>query len=147
MATNTLSQATGSPLRAVLLGAAGGLIGGVVFGLMMGMQNMLPMVGMLIGQDNAVIGFVVHMVISAGFGAGYGLVAPRLPQGWAVVVGAGAAYGVLLWVVGALILMPLMLGMNEMVFVIGDMQIFSLIGHLVFGVLLAAAFKLLRARL
>ena len=45
-----------------------------MFGIMMGMMDMLPMAGMLVRQENAVIGFIVHMLISAIFGAIYGLV-------------------------------------------------------------------------
>lgn len=43
-------------------------------------------------------------------------------------------------VVGALVMMPLMLGMGEMVFVIGEMQWWSLVGHLIYGVITAVAF-------
>jgi len=132
--------------RSVVLGVIGGLAGGVIFGLMMAAQNMLPMVGMLIGQESAGVGFIVHLVISALIGGTYGFVAPRLPSGWGVTAGAGLVYGVIWWVLGALILMPLMLGMGEMVLQIGDAQWMSLIGHLIFGVILAAVFKLLRER-
>jgi uncharacterized membrane protein YagU involved in acid resistance len=50
-------------------------------------------------------------------------------------------YGIIWWVLGALILMPIMLGMNAMVLQIGDMQWMSLIGHIVFGVILTIAYK------
>jgi uncharacterized membrane protein YagU involved in acid resistance len=123
-------------------GILGGIAGGVVFGIMMGLMDMLPMVGMLIGQENAVVGFIVHIIISIIFGAVYGLVGSRLPEGWGINIGAGVVYGVILWVVGALVLMPLMLGMNEMVFAIGQPQIMSLIGHVIFGVILAAVYKM-----
>jgi hypothetical protein len=50
------------------------LAGRLVFGMLMGMMGMLPMVGMLIRVQNALAGFIVHMVISAFIGAVYGLV-------------------------------------------------------------------------
>lgn len=50
-------------------------------------------------------------------------------------------YGIIWWVLGALILMPIMLGMGQMVFVIEGMQIESLIGHIIFGVILTAVYK------
>lgn len=127
-------------------GALAGLVGGLVFGAMMAFMGMLPMVGMLVGQESAVIGFVVHMVISAIIGAGYGLVAPRLPAGAGTAVVFGAVYGVIWWVLGALVMMPLMLGMSEMVFVIQQAQVMSLIGHILFGVITGLAFMLLRQR-
>jgi uncharacterized membrane protein YagU involved in acid resistance len=36
--------------------------------------------------------------------------------------------------------------MNEMVFQVGDMQISSLIGHIIFGVIAAAVYQVLRTR-
>jgi uncharacterized membrane protein YagU involved in acid resistance len=121
-------------------GIAAGLVGGLVFGLMMAMMGMLPMVAMLVGSENAFVGFIAHMFISAAIGATYGLVAIRLPKGWGVTVAAGAANGVIWWVLGALVMMPLMLGMGEMVFVIGEMQWWSLVGHLIYGVITAVTF-------
>jgi len=50
-----------------------GTMGGLVFGGMMGMMGMLPMIGKMVGQPNALIGFWVHMVISAGIGASFGV--------------------------------------------------------------------------
>ncbi|MFJ6676063.1 hypothetical protein ACIQMJ_33600 [Actinosynnema sp. NPDC091369] len=43
-----------SPVRT---GALAGLAGGLVFGLLMAGVGMLPVVGMLIGIENAVVGF------------------------------------------------------------------------------------------
>lgn len=147
MATKTLPTTNAAWLRTALLGAGAGLVGGLVFGLMMASQGMLPMVGMLIGQDNATVGFIVHMVISAFIGATFGVIATRFPSGWAASIVGGGIYGVIWWVLGALILMPLMLGMSHMVLQIGDMQISSLIGHVIFGVLMGAAHRLLVERL
>jgi hypothetical protein len=47
---------------------------------------------------------------------------------------------------GALILMPAMLGMTEMIFVIGQMQWMSLMGHVIFTVIMALVFKALAER-
>ncbi|NWF70419.1 MAG: hypothetical protein HXY40_15130 [Chloroflexi bacterium] len=147
MSANVLPTNNTTLVRTALRGVVAGLAGGVVFGIIMGVQNMLPMVGMLIGQENAAIGFVVHMLISALIGATFGVIASRLPSGWAPQVIAGGVYGIVWWVLGALVLMPLLLGMSAMVFVIGDMQIMSLIGHVLFGMVMGAAFKLLAGRI
>jgi uncharacterized membrane protein YagU involved in acid resistance len=128
-------------------GILAGLVGGLAFGIMMAVMGMLPMVAMLVGSDNAVVGFLVHMLISAFIGAVYGLVAIRLPEGWGITIAAGAVNGVVWWVLGALLLMPLMLGMAEMVFAVGEMQWWSLVGHLIYGVITAVAFVQLKQRL
>ncbi len=147
MTTKSMPATNTAWVRAVLIGGGAGLVGGLVFGLMMAAQGMLPMVGMLIGQDNPTVGFIVHMVISAFIGAIFGGIAARLPSGWAASVVGGGIYGVIWWVLGALILMPLMLGMNDMVLQIGDMQISSLIGHVVFGILMGVAYRFLTERM
>jgi uncharacterized membrane protein YagU involved in acid resistance len=140
---NTATEETTSVVQK---GVLAGLAGGLVFGAMMAMQGVLPMVGMLVRVESALVGFIVHMLISAFAGAIFGVLAARLPAGWGPALGAGAVYGVIWWVVGALILMPLMLGMSEMVFQVGEMQWMSLLGHLVFGLITAAVFVLLVRR-
>ena len=42
--------------------------------------------------------------------------------------------------------MPLLLGMSQMVLVIEETQWMSLIGHIVFGIIMAAFYELIRAR-
>src|SRR3990172_664956 len=121
-------------------GAIAGLGGGLVFGILMGMMGMLPLVGMLIRVENAVVGFSVHMVISALIGAIFGLTAGRFTASWGSAVVLGIIYGVIWWVLGGLSLMPLLLGMNEMVFAIGQPQWMSLMGHLLYGIITAIIF-------
>jgi len=128
-------------------GAVAGLAGGVVFGMLMAMMGMLPMVAMLVRQESAIVGFMVHLVISAFIGGVYGIVAARLPAGWVTAVVAGMVNGVVWWVLGALILMPLGLGMAQMVFQIGADQWVSLMGHLIYGVITALVFVPLSRRM
>ena len=132
---------------AVKAGAIAGLGGGLVFGIMMGMMGMLPMVGMLVRQENAIVGFIVHMIISAFIGATFGVIAARLPSGWATAIIGGGVYGIVWWVLGALLMMPLMLGMTQMVFVIGGPQWMSLMGHVIYGVVTGILFVPLSRRL
>ncbi|MBI5823405.1 MAG: hypothetical protein HZB18_05205 [Chloroflexi bacterium] len=129
--------------RNLSLGALGGLAGGVPFGIMMAMMGMMPMIGMLIRVENATVGWFVHLVISAVVGALYGHFAPAFSQTWKSATIAGVVYGVIWWVLGALILMPAMLGMTQMIFVIGQMQWLSLMGHIVYTVIMALVFKAL----
>ena len=138
--------AAGIQTESVIQGVVGGLVGGSVFGVQMAVGGMLPMVAQMIGSQSPVVGFILHLVISAVIGAGYGVIAPRLPAGWLVTVGAGIVYGIIWWVLGALIIMPLALGMSEMVFQIGDMQWMSLIGHVIFGIITAAFYALIATR-
>jgi hypothetical protein len=141
MSASTLDQNLSlSPVKLATSGAIAGLAGGAVFGIMMGMMNMLPMVGMLVRQENAVFGFIVHMLISAVFGAIYGLIAGRFAINATNALIGGIVNGVVWWVLGALVLMPLMLGMAAMVFVIGQSQWMSLLGHLIYGLVTSFVF-------
>lgn len=144
MATTTLKQSATSSVKA---GIVAGLGGGVVFGMLMAMMGMLPMVAGLVKSDNPIVGLGVHMVISAFIGAVYGVVAPRLPSGRAAIVIGGMVYGAMWWVLGALIAMPLLLGMTQMIFVIGQPQWLSLMGHVIYGVVTALLFAPLSRRL
>ena len=78
----------------LIAGVIGGLVGGVVFGVLMQMMGMIGMVAMLVGSDAAAVGWLVHLVISAGSGASFGL----LLGGWAAnpgrAVPIGAGYGI-----------------------------------------------------
>ncbi len=117
-------------------GVAGGLVGGVVFGLMMQAWGMIPMVAQLVGSSSPAVGWVVHLLISAFFGAAFGVVLGPVVKGLISGTLLGVGYGAVLWVVGPLLLMPARLGMP--LFVVDDMALRSLVGHLVFGLVLGA---------
>ncbi|MCU0263197.1 MAG: DUF1440 domain-containing protein [Candidatus Nanopelagicales bacterium] len=117
-------------------GIVGGLAGGVVFGVMMQMMDMIPMVAMLVGSESVAVGWLVHLGISAIFGAVFGLVGSRLLGSWGAGIIGGAAYGVVMWVLGALIAMPARLDMPLLN--LNEMAWQSLMGHIVYGVILGA---------
>jgi hypothetical protein len=105
---------------------------------------MLPMVASMIGSDSAGVGFGVHMVISILIG--WGLTVPfaslLTSYGRGTLVGLG--YGALWWVLGALTIMPAVLGMP--MFSVDLPALMSLMGHLIYGVILAlVAVRVLKA--
>lgn len=124
-------------------GAAGGVVGGVAFGLLMHMMGMMPMVAMLAGSASLLVGWAVHLAISAAIGAAFGVVVPAVPVRRAILMGAG--YGAVWWVLGALLLMPARLGMP--VFTLNATAWQSLMGHLIYGALLGAGYALVLLRL
>lgn len=124
-------------------GALGGLVGGVLFGLLMQVGGMIGMVAGLVGADGAAIGWLVHLAISVALGIGFTLLPVPLQAGTGTVVAAGAAYGVAWWVLGALLAMPLVMGMP--VLQVGGMQLMSLLGHIVYGVALAGVARAVQA--
>jgi uncharacterized membrane protein YagU involved in acid resistance len=148
MSASTINRTEShSTTRLALLGAIAGIGGGIVFGMMMAMMGMLPMVGMLVGSESAAVGFIVHLAISAFIGAVYGVVIGRFPNTTQAALVGGIINGVVWWVLGALVLMPLMLGMSQMVFVIGGDQWLSLMGHIIYGLVTAFLLIPLRKRM
>ena len=75
-------------------------------------------------------------VFVLSLGVGFGLVAVRGLDTWATGIALGLGYGVVWWVLGALLIMPAQLGMP--VLGLSTMAWQSLAGHLVFGAVLGA---------
>jgi uncharacterized membrane protein YagU involved in acid resistance len=126
---------------------AGGLVGGIAFGMLMQMMDMLPMVAQLVRSDSVLVGWLVHLLNSALFGAVYAVLFGRLIATWPGAIITGLIYGVFWWVLGALLIMPAWLGANDMIFHVGTTQWQSLMGHLVYGLLLGIVYAALRPRL
>jgi uncharacterized membrane protein YagU involved in acid resistance len=124
-------------------GVVAGLAGGVVFGALMAMMGMMPMIAMLVGSSSAAVGWLVHLVISAFYGALFALIVPTT-LGVGALLGAGAVYGIVLWVIGPLLIMPAMLGMG--LFMFNATTMLSLVGHLLYGLIVAGVLVPLRRR-
>jgi uncharacterized membrane protein YagU involved in acid resistance len=99
-------------------------------------NGMLEMVGGMIGAD-ALIGFILHIIISAVIGALYtGVFMQYVDLGnplYNIAVG-GLIYGVIWWVLGGLIIMPAIAGGDLLQI---DLNSPSLFGHIMFGHALA----------
>jgi uncharacterized membrane protein YagU involved in acid resistance len=131
----------------VAAGAAAGLVAGIPLGIIMQATDVMPMVGDLISDPSTGLGWLVHLFNSALFGAIFALLFSRWISKTSRAIGLGLLYGLAWWVVGALWIMPAWLGMSEMIFEVGDDQWWSLVGHLLYGLLLGALYVLIRPRL
>mgnify|MGYP001563120901 CR=1 FL=1 len=124
-------------------GIVGGLVGGVVFGIMMVFMGTLPVIGKMVGYPNAVVGFLVHLGISAAIGGSFGLLlGPGVKTRLGGLV-AGTAYGAVWWLLGPLTLMPLFLGMGLGVNwnpAAASGMLPSLFGHVIFGAVLGLVY-------
>lgn len=131
-----------------------GLIAGVVFGLMMqmmmaptpegGRMPMLAMIGQIVGSPTIGVGWLYHLFNSAVIGAIFGWLLGGRVRNYASAFGWGAAYGFGWWILGGLILMPVFLGMPAfaplMMPPMRTVAVGSLIGHLIYGLVLGGAF-------
>jgi hypothetical protein len=143
---------------AVAVGAAAGLIAGLVFGVMMQLMTaptpdgsampMMAMVAMVVRSESLAVGWLYHLFNSAVIGALFGWLVGSRIHGYGPALAWGAAYGATWWVLGALILMPLLLGMPAfaplMMPPMIPVAVGSLIGHVGFGFILGAGFVWLR---
>jgi hypothetical protein len=130
----------------IAAGALAGIAGGVVFGLMMQfmMPPMMGMIGSLFGIP--ALGWGVHLVFSAIIGAIFGLAVGTRVTNWAAALGFGAAYGLVWWILGPLVVMPTWLGMGPQVTQALSMpNLMSLVGHVVYGVLTGVVYRSIRA--
>jgi hypothetical protein len=131
----------------VAIGAIGGILGGIVFGLMMQlmMPPMMGMIGSLIGAPN--VGWLVHLFFSAVIGAIFGLALGIRLTSWGLALGLGAAYGFVWWILGPLLIMPTWMGMGPMLAMAFETStLMSLVGHLVYGVVLGEAYRAIATR-
>jgi uncharacterized membrane protein YagU involved in acid resistance len=131
----------------VAAGAAAGLVAGIPLGIIMQATDVMPMVGDLVSDPSLGLGWLVHLFNSALFGAIFALLFSRWVARLGPALGLGLLYGIAWWILGALVIMPAWLGMNEMIFQVGANQWWSLAGHLLYGLLLGALYVLIRPML
>lgn len=144
---STTHGATATLPSRITAGVAGGLVGGIMFGILMQMTDMIGMVAMLVNSTSIAVGWLVHLFNSALFGAIFAVVFGRWINTWTGAIGLGLVYGVIWWVLGALLIMPAWLGMNDMIFKLNTTAWQSLIGHLIYGLLLGIVYAAVRPRL
>jgi uncharacterized membrane protein YagU involved in acid resistance len=128
----------------VAAGAAAGLVAGIPLGIIMQATDVMPMVADLISDPSTGLGWLVHLFNSALFGAIFAVLFSRWIARPGAAIGLGLLYGIAWWVLGALVIMPAWLGMSEMIFQIGANQWWSLLGHLLYGLLLGMLYVLIR---
>ncbi|NUQ98652.1 MAG: hypothetical protein HOY79_19560 [Streptomyces sp.] len=125
-------------------GAASGLVGGIGMGIWFSVSkpmmntSIIKMIAGLLGSDNAVAGWLIHLAIALSAGLAFGVLLGRWAQNMMPAVVLGLAYGVVWWVLGALWIMPANLGMP--VFKWNDVTKSSFGAHLLFGLLLGLAY-------
>jgi uncharacterized membrane protein YagU involved in acid resistance len=102
---------------------------------MMAMMGLLPTLATMVGSESPVVGFLVHMMISIMIGLGLTvLFGTRLLTGYLRGALVGLAYGAIWWVLGPLVIMPMMFG--GALFVVNAGALLSLMGHMIYGVIL-----------
>ena len=138
----------------IAAGALAGLAGGLLFGIMMQMMSaptpeggkmpMMAMVAMVVRSNSLAVGWLYHLFNSAVIGALFGAVLGGRVRNIGSGIGWGAVWGFVWWILGGLILMPVFLGMPAFATLqmppMRMVAMGSLIGHLIYGVVMGFAF-------
>ncbi|WNF36248.1 hypothetical protein RJD24_17635 [Bacillaceae bacterium IKA-2] len=123
------------PIRA---GIIGGIVAGIVFGMLMQMMGMIPMVASMVGSESVIVGWIIHMIISIVFGIGFGVIVKTRGSYYKAAV----IYGVVLWILGPLVIMPMMMGMGtNLPQAFTPDQLMNLMTHVFFALILAVVYK------
>lgn len=119
----------------------GGVAGGLVFGAMMAMMGMMAMIAKLVGSDSVVVGWLVHLIISAIIGLTFAWWFGGKVDSFAAGAKYGLLQGFIWWILGPLVVMPLMLGMGIQINnALATNNLLSLMGHLIYGIILGLVF-------
>jgi uncharacterized membrane protein YagU involved in acid resistance len=103
--------------------------------MMMAMMGLLPLLASMVGSESPIVGFLVHMMMSIMIGLGLTvLFGNRLLTSYGRGAVVGIVYGAIWWVLGPLMVMPMMLG--GALFAIDVAALLSLMGHMIFGAIL-----------
>jgi uncharacterized membrane protein YagU involved in acid resistance len=135
-------------------GVVAGLIAGIVFGMMMQVMNaptpeggqmpMMAMVAKVVGSTSLTVGWIYHLFNSAVIGAIFAWLFSSRAVTAGNGLGWGAVYGIVWWILGGQVLMPLALGMppfaSIMMPAMRMVAVGSLIGHVMYGLILGGLF-------
>jgi ABC-type uncharacterized transport system permease subunit len=124
-------------------GITGSLVGGLMFGVMMAMMGMLTKIAGMMGSDSAVVGFIIHMMISFIFGIVFTVFTGMTR--WNGIL-SGLVFGVVLWFLFPFILMPMMMGNSDMAFKFTTDSMMSLVGHMVYGIITGIVYSKMAKR-
>jgi uncharacterized membrane protein YagU involved in acid resistance len=131
-------------LRSLGWGAVASLVGGVFFSLVMASTGALSRIANLVGGTSPLLGFLVHLVISAPIGMSYGVLFQRESPTVGAGVVWGMLYGLVWWFLGPLTFLPIMLGGSfTWTPEAANAALPELIGHLLYGAATALVFLLL----
>lgn len=130
--------------RALVVGGLAGIVGGWAFGKWMEQANFYPLIAGLVGSTEPGVGVALHFAIAVIIGASFGLLFQRDVRGAGSCMGWGMGYGILWWFLGPFTIMPIWQGREPIWTSAQGSALFgSLVGHIIYGVLVGLVYALL----
>ena len=127
----------------VVAGAMAGIIFGMImvkWGAPMPAGRMMTLGRIVYGTPSVPAGWLFHLVLSGALGAVFGALIGTRDHGVPSGMGWGLVYGFVLWIVGGLVVMPLLAGVSAfaplVIPALRDTALVSLVGHLAYGAIL-----------
>lgn len=125
-------------MRSLKASVIGGIVAGIVFGIFMQLMGKMPMLAGMMGSQSVAVGWMIHIVISIIFGVVFGIMATNMKK----VYLFGLVYGVMIWIVGPLLIMPLMMRMGTALAVaLTPPQLMNLATHIMYALILSFVFQ------
>jgi hypothetical protein len=146
-ATQTTAR-TDSTIATWQAGTVAGIAGGVLMGIMLTVQ-MTPVIEMAIPAMYGLAGWVAHLAHSAILGVAFAAIlvgADATDRSIGATALAGGAYGIVLWAVLAVLVMPIWLQTVGFANApaLPNISVMSLVGHVVYGLATGVAFAFVR---
>ena len=135
----------------LVIGGLSGLLAGGVFGGIMSHTPMMENVAALFTVDAVAAGWILHFGISIAFGVLFAAIVafgplPEFARRASTGAAIGIGYGIVVWLLGAAILMPLWMGAVAPVDPpVPSFNWMSFAGHIAFGAVLGAIYPVLLA--
>ena len=137
-------QARFSLPRALVVGGVAGIVGGWAFGRWMAQVGFFPLIASLVDSNSVMVGMTLHFGIAVAIGASFGMLFQRDVRGLGSSLGWGLAYGIFWWFLGPLTLLPILRGgLPDWSYQQGGTLFGSLVGHVVYGLLLGLVYAAL----
>lgn len=122
-------------------GVVAGIVAGLAYGLMMALIGLTPLVAKMTGKESIAIEWMVNLVYSGFIGVIYVWWFGNKLLSIEKSVVFGLIHGIIWWILGALILRPLVFGMHiQLGYPFESTNLMFLIGHLVYGVVLGIVY-------
>jgi uncharacterized membrane protein YagU involved in acid resistance len=119
-------------------------VGGWAFGKWMAQVGFFPLMASLVDSDSVTVGMTIHFGIAVAIGASFGMLFQRDVRGLGSSLGWGLAYGIFWWFLGPLTLLPILRGgLPDWSYQQGGALFGSLVGHVVYGLLLGLVYAAL----
>ncbi|RMX18675.1 hypothetical protein EAS68_07620 [Legionella jordanis] len=137
-------------MKCITNGLVAGIVAGVFFAVFLFKAGMLTTLGSIIHMPTLTGGLIVHAIVSLISGVLFALILGWLIHSWLAAIVLGLLVGLLMWLIGPMTLLPYLATgaplFSKWSLVSMQNNIPPLIGHLVYGLILAVTFYALNKR-